>query len=151
MSFIKKLEICCNCFSVLFILSCFSIFPIVQIIQGTYFDSMNCTVNILPMNYWLIIIGSSEILQVFLSIINIMVKKYMLFYLINLLYLFNISWLIVGCIIFFRDCNNLSVSDNALLYCSFVYGYILVCSIARQNFKNINEIEFEKKDLYIVI
>jgi hypothetical protein len=153
MHFLQKLEICCNFFSILFVLSCFSIFPIVQIVQGTYFNNMNCTDDLLSINIWLIIIGSFEILQVFLSIINIFIKNYILYHIINLVHLFNFSWLITGSVIFFRDCNGLSTSDNLLFYCTFIYGFsfVLVCTTSKHNYKNIIIENDDKESLYIVI
>ena len=146
MHFLQKLEIFCNCFSILFVLSCFSVFPIVQIVQGSCFDYKPCNVIILPINTWLIINGSCEIAQIFLSIINIIMKNYIIYHILNIVYLFNFSWLVVGAVIFFRDCNGLSTSDNILFYCTFIYGYVIVCGSANQNLKNAKDFREENNN-----
>ena len=149
-----KLEFCCYCFSVLFALSCFSFFPILQIVQGSSSNYMNCADNITTLNIWLIMNGSFEILQIFLSIINTIMKNYILFYILNLFYLFNFVLLIIGGVIFFRDCNDLSSSENILLYFTFAYGYLIVCFAANPNYKNKHEninYKTENKEEYIII
>lgn len=120
----------CSCLVLLIILS----LPIVEIVFGIqYYQNLDCQSNInIPIYLWLIIKGSFSILTIFLvGCLYSLNNKSVLFVLTNpclyFLQLFNLVWLILGSIIFWRDCSNLKPeSVNILLYVSLIFGYISI-------------------------
>ena len=120
----------CSCFILLILLS----LPIVEIVFGIqYYENLECQSQInIPIYLWLIIKGSFTILTIILvGCLYTINNKSMLFVLTNpclyFLQLFNLVWLILGSIIFWRDCSNLKPeSVNILLYVSLISGYISI-------------------------
>lgn len=123
------------CFTILFSLISFILFalPISEIYFGiNYGDSVNCTsrtIN-LTLKNWLVIKGSLAIVNILtfspMFLFNNKSLVYYICYIINSFFLiFNLSWLIVGSIIFWVDCKNLEPANiNTLMYFSLIFGYI---------------------------
>ena len=129
---------CVGGFSVLMILLIFTALPISELIMGSiYKNQIDCVTEIVNIDTWLIVKGSIGLfVVVFLSILVVAVateEEYLLrlsvtstipFYLSCL---FSLAWLIVGSVIFWRDCIDLSPrSVNTMMWCSLIIGYVLI-------------------------
>ena len=103
----------------------------------------NSTMNITLSN-WLIIKGSTFIITLLLAITYLNSGKTSLCKYISLttLYIFNIfhlPWLIVGTILFWRDCPDVSPTIvNTTMWISLIYGYIYVLNNLLIHNKNTN-------------
>jgi hypothetical protein len=115
-----------------FIIICFVLcIPILDIYFGFVFqDEIICQTNLIPINKWLIIKGIFNINYIIISIIFVCSDFKSCMYclclpIITVAQIFNFSWLIVGGIVFFRDCPCLvPVEINTYMYFSIIIGII---------------------------
>jgi hypothetical protein len=114
------------------IILCLSIFPIIELYFGIkYKDTFLCdtTINI-NLSTWLIVKGSVSIFSTILIFLTILSDKNSLIYcifsaLVILYKIFLIIWLIIGSIIFWKDCTNLEENDlNIFMYFSLILGFL---------------------------
>jgi len=117
----------------LFIISLFIlILPILEIYFGShYYSEIDCVSSIkIPLSIWLIVKGSVTIMNIFniciyVAIVNNDFGKILSLYLMSLTNIFSFIWLILGSIIFWRDCIDCKPDDlNVLLYFSLIIGYM---------------------------
>jgi len=112
--------------------------PVAQLIIGVIFkDEVVCETNIVSIPNWLIIKGSSVLFMAMFSFVFSIAKAMknncimrwlsvfcVLFYLSCL---FNLGWLIVGSVVFWRDCNDLTPKPvNTMMWCSLIIDYVLI-------------------------
>lgn len=97
---------------------------LMQIGFGLYYMNSNvCNDSIVPINVWLIINGFSNIF--FTVILNLLEKdevtKIKRSVIVISIFLFNIIWLTIGSIVFWRDCIDLEPkSINTLMWFSLI-------------------------------
>ncbi len=128
---------CCTIFLAIVCLA----FPTLEIYIGaTYRDEIVCDSPIfVGIGNWLIIKGSCYIITLFViclflysnpkSFCNTIVK--IIVFVMNI---FFISWLIIGTVLFFRDCNVLTpVIVQNMMYVSLIFGYISIFSTCCHN------------------
>jgi len=118
--------------------SCLIILPITEIYFGiSYKEEIICDSSIIPIYEWLIIKGILNIIFIILSIIVVISTDKSLLYcicmpIVILYQFFNFIWVVIGTVIFFRDCPSLEpVSINTLMYFSIIIGYF---SVLNNNF-----------------
>ncbi len=114
---------CCSCISFIVILS----LPIVEIVFGIlYFNQINCISDVgVSLDIWLIVKGSTSILTICTVGTVLYLQSIFTLPCIYLFQLFNLAWLILGSVIFWRYCSNLIPdSINILMYVSLILGYI---------------------------
>lgn len=121
--------------------------PILDIYFGYAFrDIIICETNLIPINKWLIIKGIYTINYIIVSIIFVCSDFKSCMYclclpIITISQMFNLSWMIVGGIIFFRDCPSLvPVEINTYMYFTLIMGIISLF--------NSNYISSYKKEKY---
>jgi hypothetical protein len=128
--FIYCTSIFCSIFLVLISIA----YPSLEIYIGTvYKDEIVCESPIfVSIGNWLIIKGCVYIVTLGLvglflysnskSVCNAMINNIM--FIVNI---FSIAWLIIGSILFFRDCNTLTptIVQN-IMYISLIFGYISI-------------------------
>ncbi|AYV79981.1 MAG: hypothetical protein Gaeavirus4_4 [Gaeavirus sp.] len=98
--------------------------PLVQIVIGFLgISTVNCDTNIIPIQTWLIIEGFTMIIVI--THLAITLAGYgNIVYL--LCYIFNFTWLIVGCVVFKNDCIHVGpIYVNAIMWISLIAGYII--------------------------
>ena len=132
---IISLGICSIC-----VMSLILALPITQLYFGCYYVNLiPCDSGIIPIPIpiWLIVKGSVNIFEIIAALCMLFTRKSALFisYIMSVIYalllLFNLSWLIVGSIIFWKYCSNIEPdSVNTLMWCSLILGYISVFQIS---------------------
>ncbi len=113
----------------------FATLPIYELVIGsTYRDQVDCVTDIVSILTWLIVKGSVGLFVViFLSVlvtskndccIGLATIFAIPFY---LAYVFSFAWLIIGSVVFWRDCSHLSPRPvNTMMWCSLTIGYVSV-------------------------
>lgn len=117
------------------------ILPIIEIYFGTrYYNNIDCVSTIkIPLSIWLIVKGSVTIINIFniciyFVVINNDIGKLLSSYLMYLINIFSFIWIILGSIIFWRDCVLCKPDDlNILMYFSLIIGYVNILSGLSQN------------------
>jgi hypothetical protein len=115
-----------------FIIICFVLsIPILDIYFGYIFqDEIICETNLIPINKWLIIKGIFNLNFIIISTIFVCSDFKSCMYclclpIIIICQIFNFSWLIVGGIVFFRDCPNVvPIEVNTYMYFTLIMGVI---------------------------
>ena len=136
----------CCCFYVasilLFILFGWSSYEI--FIGYHYKEQIICNTDLgVTLSGWLIIKGTSFIITLITAILyinsgNNSLCKYTSLTFLTILNLFHLPWLIVGSILFWRDCPDVSPSIvNTTMWISLIYGYIYVLNNLLINNKKI--------------
>jgi hypothetical protein len=132
------------------------ILPIIEIYFGThyYYNNIDCVSIIkIPLSIWLIVKGSVTIMNIFnvciyFIVINNDIGKLLSLYLMFLINIFSFIWIILGSIIFWRDCVSCKPDDlNILMYFSLIIGYVNILSGFSQNNYILNNSNKKKKPL----
>ncbi|ATZ81093.1 hypothetical protein BMW23_1049 [Bodo saltans virus] len=109
--------------------------PITQLVmQNMYADQMDCK-SFVPPRTWLIVEGVTSIVNVallFFIIAGALTQKKVLILAAGIasipsifLSMFKFAWLIVGSVMFWRDCSNMNPTQiNTLMWCSLIIGYV---------------------------
>ena len=128
-------------FIILFFVFCI---PVLDIYFGYAFQNeIICETNLIPIYKWLIIKGICSINYIIIAGIFILsdVKSCMYCLCLPIIYIyqmFNLSWIIIGGIIFFRDCPYLEpIEINTYIYFTLIMGFITL-------FNNIQSYKKEK-------
>lgn len=130
------------------------IFPILEIYFGShYYYDIECVSTIkIPLSIWLIVKGSVSIINIFyiciyISIVKNDFGKLLLLYLFSLTNIFSFIWIILGSIIFWRDCLLCKPDDlNILMYFSLIFGYMNI-SFGISNYNYMVQNNKKKKPL----
>ena len=148
-----KLDLCICCFGLSFLfifIILLTIFPIMEIYFAiTFGDDVVCDSSLnISIKNWLLIKASTSFVVTALVILCYMASnKSCLYYLVKpitvLFNLFYLVWIIIGSIIFWRDCINLQPQQlNTFMYFSLIFGYICIFNMLTATF---NKEEEEKK------
>jgi hypothetical protein len=122
-----------SCLTLLsFIIICFVFcIPVLDIYFGYVFQNeIICQTNLINISKWLIIKGVFNINYVIISIVFVCSDFKSCMYclclpIITLSQIFNLSWIIIGGIIFFRDCPCLQpIEINTYMYFTLLMGFI---------------------------
>ncbi len=109
--------------------------PVTEIVMGAkYKDDVVCDTSIVPIPAWLIVKGSVSLLYISLLGITMTAAATELTGLgvlsaipMIVLGVFQLAWLIVGSVTFWRDCRDLDPeSVNTLMWCSLIIGYVML-------------------------
>ena len=131
--------------------------PASEIYMGyTYRDQITCTTTMfVTLSEWLIIKGSITIFSMFLILPMLLSNRNSICYgciiiPIYISYLTTFSWLIIGSIIFWRDCINTEpVVINAYMWVSLIFGYIAVLNSPKNNDNDQKNLINREPALYI--
>lgn len=130
--------------TIIFYLICI---PVLDIYFGYAFqDEIICETNLISINKWLIIKGIFNINYIIISTIFVCSDLKSCIYclclpIITISQIFNLSWVIIGGVVFFRDCPSLEpIKINTYMYFTLIMGFI--------NLFNNNFIYFYKKQKY---
>jgi len=129
------------CFLYICIMSCILALPIAELcIALIYKNEIICESEIgIDIVTWLVIKSIVTISTVLVISCFFMIGKdspvFRLVYLIKIIiYIFNFSWLIVGSLIFWRDCYDLQPeSVNTFMWISLILGYVNLLSYVNGN------------------
>jgi hypothetical protein len=110
--------------------------PITELVFAIYFrNQIVChTPLFIGLDNWLIVKGAVTLCStIFLALVAVSTKNSLCFvYSIWFIYLFSIfllGWTIVGSIIFWRDCYNLTpIIVNNYMWFELIYSYVMICS-----------------------
>jgi hypothetical protein len=102
------------------------------VIGAKYKDDVICDTNVIAIPTWLIVKGLASILYVSLFCIAFVAGVEESTDLLNIVAIpimivgsFEFIWLIIGSVIFWRDCNDLEPqSVNTMMWCSLIIGYV---------------------------
>ena len=114
------------------------ILPIIEIYYGAYYyDNIDCVsiINI-PLSLWLIVKGLYTIFNIciYVAFFNNNCGKLSILYLMTLINIFSFVWIILGSIIFWRDCISCKpIEINILMYFSLIIGYFNILFSFSQN------------------
>lgn len=120
--------------NILFSSLLFLIMPTLEFFFATYYQSKTkCDKSLVNLSVWLIIKAITSYLSIICLLLSILSDRQTLYYTVCspisiILILFIIVWLIIGSVIFFKDCLNVEESDlNTFMYISLISGYITTC------------------------
>jgi hypothetical protein len=124
--------------SILFFISCLSIFPITEITIGAiHGDEIVCQSDInISLKTWLITKGIISLINIpFIFLLYLSGKDSILLCILYpihaIICLFNFAWLITGSIIFWRDCSHLTpLIVNNFMWVSLIFGFITLINSA---------------------
>ena len=131
--------------------------PLLEIYFGlVYKDLIICETNIIPIYQWLIIKGTINIINVLLFI-TIFLSYYksltycLIIPIVFLIKFFNLFWVIIGLIIFIRDCPLIKPKEiNIFMYISLIIGIINIFNITFLNYHEKNYHEKKNKNIPIL-
>jgi len=99
--------------------------PIMEMYNGiTFMNDIICT-SIITIPTWLIVKSATSFLILILVYVNIVISTNT-YYVLYSIYIFSIFWLILGSIIFWNDCKNLSPYFNTFIWIDLIFSYITV-------------------------
>ncbi len=108
---------------------------ITQIAMGIYYkNQINCASNIMSITNWLIVEGVTMAFIILTYVITPLIQKRehmnrisFVICLLTLIMLLKLIWLVVGSVLFWRDCNNRSDPSpiNSLMMASLIIEYIV--------------------------
>jgi len=122
----------------LFVLLSFSciliitIIPIYEMYVGIYYmNDIICETSILNISIpiWLIVKSSLSFFIILLVYINIVLSSDNLYpyYILYITYIFNIFWVIIGSIIFWKDCSNITpYYVNTFIWFDLIFSYATI-------------------------
>ena len=127
----------CIIFCALITIPLFLILPITEIFLGTtYNNEITCnTTMFVSIDKWLIIKGSVSLFFIITACVTNIFEKNSICKCLSTLILyiggiFTFIWLIIGSIIFWRDCPNLTPNFiNIFMWVSLILGYISILTI----------------------
>jgi hypothetical protein len=105
--------------------------PITQIGYSNLYK-VDCETHLVPLNIWLLVEGVTGVCIITFEIVRVSCDdKNLSFCLFVPQFLFNtfkLMWLIIGSVVFFRDCYNCKPqSFNTLMWISIILGYLGIC------------------------
>jgi hypothetical protein len=120
--------------NILFSSLLFLIMPTLEFFFASYYQNkIKCNNSLMNLSVWLVIKGITSYLSIICLLLSIMSDRQTLFYTVFspfsiILILFTIVWLIIGSVIFFKDCLNVEETElNTFMYISLISGYITTC------------------------
>lgn len=145
MSTCKEDDCCLRCWlstSFILLYMCLFLLPGSEIFMGFYFaNDITCTTTLfISLSNWLVIKGFVSIFSIICTIPivfsgkNSLCNSFFMFvlYIVNV---FTVAWLIVGSIIFWRDCiNTAPYVLNVYMWVSLILGYIVVVNLGNEKY-----------------
>lgn len=120
--------------NILFSSLLFLIMPTLEFFFASYYQNKTkCNNSLMNLSVWLVIKGITSYLSIICLLFSIISDRQTLFYTVCspfsiILILFIIVWLIIGSVIFFKDCLNVEETElNTFMYISLISGYITTC------------------------
>ena len=120
--------------NILFSSLLFLIMPTLEFFFASYYqDKTKCNKSLVNLSVWLVIKGITSYFCIISLLFSIISDRQTLFYIVCspfsiILNLFIIVWLIIGSVIFFKDCLNVEDEElNTFMYISLISGYITTC------------------------
>ena len=115
--------------------------PTSEIVMGLYFrEKLVCNTPLfISISEWLVIKGSISVIGIIILFVCFFSAKNSLLYclilpVVYIINLFLLIWVIVGSILFWRDCPNLEPKEvNTYMWFSLIFGYIFVCNTISVN------------------
>ena len=97
-------------------------FPIILLVYGNKYDDSVCDTSMnLSISSWLKTIGFIEIIAITTyMILHILYLKYYAVLVLGFFQIFNVIWLIVGSVLYFRDCPHVKPNDLNNLMCAAI-------------------------------
>ena len=127
----EEVVLCC-CFP--FVAAVILILPIIELVMySTYkYEISNCSSELMSIDSWIIIDGINGLMlgSMFLSLMICGMYELEVFaqfatFFVYIFSLFSFSWLIIGSVLFWRDCPSLEPKPmNDLMYAVLILGYI---------------------------
>ena len=110
------------CCGISLILGLLYTFPIILLVYGNKYDDSVCDTSMnLSISSWLKTSGFIEIIGITTYIIlHILYLKYYAVLVLGFFQIFNVIWLIVGSVLYFRDCPHVKPNDLNNLMCAAI-------------------------------
>lgn len=116
----------------------FAALPVTEIVMGTiYKDDVVCETDVVDIPVWLIVKGATGLFVVVFLVMAILASVTRNDCFVGLIAtftipfflscIFSLAWLIIGSVVFWRDCIHLTpTSVNTLMWCSLIIGYVSI-------------------------
>jgi hypothetical protein len=125
-------------FACLLVFSIFAALPVTEIVMGAiHRNDITCETDIVDISTWLIVKGATGLFVVVFLVVAILAASteneffscLAVSFVTPFVFacMFSFAWLIVGSVVFWRDCSHLEPRPvNTLMWCSLIIGYVSI-------------------------